>query len=159
MIKIVRTPYTRTTGIIDACMTAVGWTGFLYLIVHGLFSISLAGAFNPSESSAQSMAPTLQTLLIYLTIAVFNAMLFTVWGTYRKRIFPELHRAVSRGVPNNEITAAKFAITDTQVHEVQDSQVTVIHHRDDGEIAAVITDKSRIPPVSNADYFDAAHIA
>ena len=92
-------------------------------------------------------------------IAVFNAMLFTVWGTYRKRIFPELHRAVSRGVPNNEITAAKFAITDTQVHEVQDSQVTVIHHRDDGEIAAVITDKSRIPPVSNADYFDAAHIA
>lgn len=159
MIKVIHTPCSRTASIIDASMTAVGWTGFLYLVVHGLFSVSLAGVFNENLPAAQNMLPTLQTLLIYLTIAVFNAMLFTVWGTYRKRIFPDLHRSLSRNAPDDEITANKFAISSTLVHAAKHSQITTIHHNDDGAIATVVTDRLRIPSASNSDYFDTAHLA
>lgn len=159
MIKTIHTQCSRTASIIDACMTAIGWTGFLYLVVHGVFSISPANIFAPDLTPEPNMLPTLQTLLIYLTIAVFNAMLFTAWGTFRKRIFPDLHGSLSRNVPDNAITASKFAISSTTVHAAQNSQITTIHHDDDGAIASVVTDKLRLPPASNADYFDTAHMA
>lgn len=161
MIKIIQTKCSRTASLIDACMTAVGWTGFLLLVAHGVFSLPLAHAFAATPAAEVSMQPTLQTLLIYLTIAVFNALLLTAWGTFRKRIFPDLHASISRTAPDNEITASKFAISSTLVNETQNSKITTIHHNDDGAISAVVTNKQplRIPRVSNTDYFIKAHSA
>jgi len=159
MIRIIHTPCSRATSAIDAGMTAIGWAGFAYLASSSILSISMASTLQGDAPSLSLVAPTLETLLIYLTIAAFNALLVVLWGTYHKRLFPPPRKVQARSAPDDAITAADFALSSAQLHDVHGSRITVIHHTDDGEIAALQTDKLRIPPVSNSDIFDATRLA
>ena len=136
-----------------------------FTVVYQLLSIErnndvrLKVALQGDAPSLSLVAPTLETLLIYLTIAAFNALLVVLWGTYHKQLFPPPRKIQARSAPDDAITAADFALSSAQLHDVHGSRITVIHHTDDGEIAALQTDKLHIPPVSNSDIFDATRLA
>lgn len=159
MIQTIHTQCSRASTLIDTAMTAVGWAGFAYLATHDILSIAIAAARHPETVTASATSPTAQTLLIYLTVAAFNALVFVLWGTFRKRLFPNLHCTRGRSTPDSEITAAHFAVSRAQVHDIQNSRITTIHHGEHGEIAALETDRIRVPPASNTDVFDLARLA
>lgn len=139
MIQIVRTPCSRASALADAGMTAMGWAGFVYLIIHDILSASVSAPLAPDAATVQAMLPAARTLLIYLTIAAFNALLLTAWATFWKRPFPDRRATQSDERPRSPATAARFALTGTQLDAMHDSRITVIHHGENGEIRALET--------------------
>ncbi len=153
---IITTQRSPIAWAIDTALTAAGWTGFFYLFTEGVVSI-LGESYGASAAAASgALVPTLHTLTLYLLVAGFNALLIVLWGTYRKFLFRSLRRNRQPTEVDDEQMAAHFHLSPNQLHEIQDSRVTVIYHSNDGDIAHLETDQLRMQPAGNNSVYETA---
>ncbi|MBF6615878.1 poly-beta-1,6-N-acetyl-D-glucosamine biosynthesis protein PgaD [Pollutimonas thiosulfatoxidans] len=152
----------RTPGVfaLDVVLTAFGWAGFFYLFTRGVLSLLHTLPFRPQVPLLEVFLPTLSTLALYLLVAAFNALLVVLWARYN-RIASTSDRA--QALPHTEadddVLAAHFHVSCNQLHEIQDSRVTVIYHSEDGDIAHLETDQLRMQPAGNSPVFETARVA
>jgi biofilm PGA synthesis protein PgaD len=144
---------------IDTALTALGWIGFFYLFTQGVVAV-MDGSYNaPSTPFMNQLWPTAQTLTVYALVAAFNAMLVVLWGRYRKMFFRKLNQRNAAIKVDDETVATHFHLSSNQLHEIQDSRVTVIYHSNEGEIAHLETDQLRMQPAGNNPVFDTVKAA
>lgn len=144
---------------IDTVLTTCGWLGFFYLFTSGVISVLRGGYDSPPIPLIEPLLPTLSTLALYLLVGLFNALLVVLWGKYHKVFFRQLNRRRQQIRLEDDILASHFHLSCNQLHEVQDSRVTVIYHSDDGDIARLETDQLRMQPAVNSSQYEAAQVA
>lgn len=147
MIKTVNTSCSRGTLAIDAALTAIGWLGFLYLLGQGVLTLVNRPGHTLNHSLMTAMLPIVLTLLIYVTIAAFNALLLVVWATYCRSHSRSVRRQATSALDDNTL-AAHFSLSRHELHQVQDSRVTIIHLSDGGGITHLETDQLHAEPES-----------
>lgn len=132
---IITTPRSAAGSIFDALLTAFGWLGFLYLLFEG--ANALVAAYDASGAAALNdpFIPTLGTLFFYLLIGCANALLLGIWMKWRRT-----HEIHEQPHGRGESGSASFKLSPAQLHHVQDSRVTIIHHSADGDIAGLEVD-------------------
>ncbi|MFA5487867.1 MAG: poly-beta-1,6-N-acetyl-D-glucosamine biosynthesis protein PgaD [Candidimonas sp.] len=151
---IITTPRSAAGSIFDALLTAFGWLGFLYLLFQGANAILAAYGASGMASLNDPFIPTLETLLFYLLIACINALVLGAWMKWRRT--HEIHEQ-PRG-RGDRLGTAGFTLSPDQLHHVQDSRVTIIHHSADGDIAGLeevnslarATDHDDVAPIARA---------
>lgn len=145
--------------VIDASLTALGWAGFFYLFTKGVVAI-VEGHFNsPGMAAISPFIPTLATLAVYVLVIACNALLIVLWARYHKTLFKDLFRKRGESAMDDETVASYFRLSCNQLHEIQESRVTVIYHSNDGDIAHLETDQLRIQPAGNSQDFEAIRAA
>lgn len=157
-MKIINTPCSRSALAIDATMTAMGWVGLIYLIAQGVMSVTHAAERSSETPFITTALPTIQTLMIYLTIAAFNALILLLWARYHKALFRNLRRQAVPLALDDETLASHFSLTRNALLELQDSRITVIHHAEDGGITQLETDQLRVRFDDN-NFFEKARAA
>lgn len=151
---IITTQRSPIAWTIDTALTAMGWVGFFYLFTEGVVSI-LGGNYSEAAATAPgSLMPTVHTLVLYLLVACFNALLVVLWGKYRKFLFRALRRSRQQDGVDDEQMASHFHLSCNQLHEIQDSRVTVIYHSNEGDIAHLETDQLRMQPAGNNSVYE-----
>lgn len=157
-MPIITTRCSPIAQAIDTLLTAIAWCGFLYLFIQEISTLFIATPENPSGGSAAQLSLTAQTLLIYLTVAAFNALLLVLWARYHKLFFKNMgHRDALE--LDEETLASSFSLSCHQLRQMQESRIAVIHHTIDGNINSLETQSQRLQPASNSAVFDALHLA
>ena len=144
---------------IDSTLTALGWIGFFYLFTKGVVSIINDNYDSPGIAFLDPFLPTITTLAAYLLVATFNALIIVLWARYHKIFFKDL---LQRRVPasiDDETVASHFQLSTNQLHEIQDSRVTVIYHSTDGAIAHLETDQLHMQPADSPSLYGTEKVA
>ena len=144
---------------IDTALTALGWIGFFYLFTKGVVAVMDGSHHGPSVPFMEQLWPTARSLTVYALVATFNAMLVVLWGRYSKLFFRTLNRREVSTRIDDETVATHFHLSSNQLHEIQDSRVTVIYHSNEGDIAHLETDQLRMQPAGNSAVYDAVRAA
>ncbi|HWK70192.1 poly-beta-1,6-N-acetyl-D-glucosamine biosynthesis protein PgaD [Pollutimonas sp. M17] len=144
---------------IDTALTALGWIGFFYLFTKGVIAVMDGNHHGPSVPYMEQLWPTARSLTVYALVAAFNAVLVVLWGRYRKLFFRTLNRREAAAKIDDETVATHFHLSSNQLHEIQDSRVTVIYHSNEGDIAHLETDQLRMQPAGNSAVYDAVRAA
>jgi biofilm PGA synthesis protein PgaD len=103
--------------------------------------------YHLNHSVVVAIMPVVKTLMVYLTIAAFNALVLVLWASHHKLNSgrrPQLQ--VTQALPDGNALALRFALSHNELREVQDSQVTIIHLSDNGGITHLETDQLRAEP-------------
>lgn len=132
MITLVHTPCSRTTRIVDSTLTALGWSGFLYLCVDGVFAANTTALSSLSNPTA---------FLWFAEIFLISVLTLTSWSLYNKsRYCP---RQTTSGIPlTHDALSSSFHLPSHDVLRLQDSAFSTIHHEENGEISHVQTPDS-----------------
>lgn len=138
---IIKTPQSHLAHTVDTTLTGLGWLIFFYLFTHGVFSLLEPMYFG--TGALEPLMPTISSLMVYLSVSLFNAAALVLWARYHKAIFRTLRDNV---IPLTEasVSSQRFQLQPDQLHDVQDSRVTVIYHADDGDISHLETDRLKI---------------
>ncbi|MYN12055.1 poly-beta-1,6-N-acetyl-D-glucosamine biosynthesis protein PgaD [Pusillimonas sp. TS35] len=148
---IIKTSRAPLGAIIDACLTALGWAGLIYL--------TFAGMTATTGESTTSALPSSGAIAVFSAIAATSAAVVVLWGRYRKRFADKLQHRDIAAVVDEETRALHFHLSPNQLHEVQDSRVTVIYHSGEGDIAFLETDQLRMQPAGNSNVFEQQRVA
>lgn len=156
---IITTQRSSTFLVIDAMLTAIGWIGFFFLFTKGVVSI-LDGTYDsPKMAVLDHFMPTVTTLAAYLLVGVFNALVIVLWARYHALFSNDRAQHSMQVQVDDDTVALHFQLSRNQLHEIQDSRVTVIYHSTDGAIAHLETDQLRMQPAGNTPAFEAAKVA
>ncbi|MEO6960128.1 MAG: poly-beta-1,6-N-acetyl-D-glucosamine biosynthesis protein PgaD [Burkholderiaceae bacterium] len=150
MNKIINTRCSRLNLVIDASLTAFGWVGLVYLMAQGVTTIANTIHVSPDHSLLTAVTPILQTVLIYITVAAFNALLLVLWARHRKLRRNKSHRPRAFLTLSDDTVALHFSLSRNALHEVQDSRVTIIHLSDIGGITRLETDQLHAEAAANS---------
>lgn len=136
--------------LMDMILTLVAWIGFSYLIYHGLI-VALA------HSPFMGLRPfftTLNTVTIYLLIALINTVLLIGWAKYNQHRFRVERRKRRPELEKNEL-AASLHITEQLAYELNQARVLTVFHYEDGEIDRIAVIKGNrdnlLPPPGMAE--------
>ncbi|MGB6104720.1 MAG: poly-beta-1,6-N-acetyl-D-glucosamine biosynthesis protein PgaD [Pusillimonas sp.] len=149
---IITTQRSRLAWAIDSSLTALGWAGFFFLFTRGV--ISILAESHGTQAAAMPLPPTVQTLVLYAAVACLNAGLVVLWGKYRKHFFTALKRNPPQSSVDDAVVASHFHLSSNQLHEIQGSRITVIHHSSDGDIDHLETDQLRMRPAENNSVYE-----
>ncbi|HUH60077.1 MAG TPA: poly-beta-1,6-N-acetyl-D-glucosamine biosynthesis protein PgaD [Candidimonas sp.] len=144
---------------IDAALTALGWAGFFYLFTQGVVNILAETYTGPDAPLLEPFVPTLTTLAAYLLVAAFNALVIVLWAHYHRIYSSEAMPATGLEYVDDQAVASHFHLSRNQLHEIQDSRVTVIYHSVDGDIAHLETDQLRVETAPALPAFGATKVA
>ena len=81
-MKLVRTRQRTAMWLIDVLLTLVAWAGLIWLLARGI------GSMLDTHGGPRFDAPifaAINTLQVYLWIAVFNAVILISWARYQQR--------------------------------------------------------------------------
>ncbi|KAA0911102.1 PgaD family protein [Pusillimonas sp. ANT_WB101] len=138
---IIFTKRTPLGYVIDFTLTTAGWIGFVFLIGQGVFDTYGARSILNIDNVAGSLGPTADILSLYLIAGCGNAVLVALWGHYRKPLSRHFWPRINQRVILLDNRTNQFHVSDYQLHEVENSRVTVVHHLMDGEIDRFETDQ------------------
>jgi len=144
---------------LDTTFTALGWLAFFYLLGRGVLAIVNSQYANPGSAIGDPVSPAISTLISYMLVAALNALVLVLWARFRKTFFRKLVRRRNPISINEETVASHFSLSPVQLHEIQDSRVTVIHHSPDGGIDHLKADSLYIEPGSRTEIFETARAA
>lgn len=141
-MSIISTPRSRTGYCVDACATGAGWLGFSWLLASGLDAVNDASAGTHQETLSGwtrlvtgSGDPAFG--LWALPFAGIGLGLAAGWLRRRREL---ARQSVDDPCPNplnDQLLAEHFALTNEQLWQAHTSQITVIHHSNDGDICAL----------------------
>lgn len=144
---------------IDTALTALGWIGFFYLFTKGVVSILNETYGSAAWPSLERFVPTATTLMAYLLVGAFNALVVVLWARYHKLFFKDTRRTLAQPQVDDDTVALQFQLSCNQLREIQDSRVTVIYHSADGAIAHLETDQLRMQPAGQSAGYPAFQAA
>jgi biofilm PGA synthesis protein PgaD len=121
----------------DGALTLLAWAGFFYLLERGIQSVLVVGWQGPDLTFGRRFLATMDTLLIYLLVAVTIGLLLFLWATYN-----QLRAAKSqRRSRIADVTAAELAESVNLpldiVRGLQEQQVLILHHDNHGQLVAI----------------------
>ncbi|TAN27443.1 MAG: poly-beta-1,6-N-acetyl-D-glucosamine biosynthesis protein PgaD [Castellaniella sp.] len=143
---IIKTPRTRAVALIDFLLTALAWFAFCYLFAAGIRPILEGRIHGLTAPIASQLLPHAHTLLVYALVAVGIALLLLAWAGYNALRFGGLDRRKPPTILTDADLAASFSIDPAQLKVLHDSQITCVHHTDEGQISLIDFARERHPP-------------
>jgi biofilm PGA synthesis protein PgaD len=144
---------------IDATLTALGWAGFFYLFTEGVVNVLADTYVGPEVPLLEPFVPTLTTLATYVLVATFNALVIVLWAHYHRIYANQALPGTALQAMDDQAVASHFRLSCNQLHEIQDSRVTVIYHSVDGNIAHLETDQLRVETAPALPAYGATKVA
>jgi biofilm PGA synthesis protein PgaD len=140
-MKLVRTRQRSVMWIIDVLLTLMAWSGLIWLLARGINSML------QTHGGPRFDAPifaALNTLQIYLWIAVFNAVILISWARYQQRRGRKFaqRRAEAKALTDKNLSES-FSLADGDLEQLRRPGVLVIHNDDEGGVAQVTSHVSR----------------
>ncbi|MFT0140419.1 poly-beta-1,6-N-acetyl-D-glucosamine biosynthesis protein PgaD [Alcanivoracaceae bacterium MT1] len=119
--------------LIDVVLTLIAWVGFGYLIYQGVVT---ALTENPNIGP-RPIFSTLNTVSLYLVIALVNACLLIIWAKYNQfRFSGEERRSRAQDLTLEDL-AENFQLSSELAQELASGCWMRIHHDDHGTIVAL----------------------
>lgn len=140
-MKLVRTRQRTVMWIIDVLLTLMAWAGLIWLLARGI------GSMLDSHGGPRIEAPifaALNTLQIYLWIALFNAVILVSWVRYQQRKGRKFaqRRAEAKALTDKNLSES-FSLAEGDLEQLRRPGVLVIHNDEDGGVAQVTSHVSR----------------
>lgn len=140
-MKLVRTRQRSVMWVIDVLLTLIAWAGLIWLLARGINSIL------QTHGGPRLEAPifaALNTLQIYLWIAVFNAIILISWARYQQRRGRQFaqRRAEAKALSDQHLSES-FSLAEGDLEQLRRPGVLVIHNDDEGGVAQVTSHVSR----------------
>ncbi|MBC3300050.1 poly-beta-1,6-N-acetyl-D-glucosamine biosynthesis protein PgaD [Pseudomonas sp. SWRI18] len=140
-MKLVRTRQRSVMWVIDVLLTLMAWAGLIWLLARGINSIL------QTHGGPRFEAPifaALNTLQIYLWIAVFNAIILISWARYQQRRGRKFaqRRAEAKALSDQHLSES-FSLAEGDLEQLRRPGVLVIHNDDEGGVAQVTSHVSR----------------
>ncbi|MGU9824114.1 poly-beta-1,6-N-acetyl-D-glucosamine biosynthesis protein PgaD [Pseudomonas sp. LF242] len=140
-MKLVRTRQNTVMWIIDVLLTLLAWAGLVWLLARGI------GAMLDTHGGPRIEAPifaALNTLQIYLWIALFNAVILISWARYQQRRGRKFaQRRAEANALSDKSLSESFNLGDGHLEQFRKSGVLVIHNDDEGGVEDVKAHVSR----------------
>ncbi|AKA83751.1 MULTISPECIES: poly-beta-1,6-N-acetyl-D-glucosamine biosynthesis protein PgaD [Pseudomonas] len=140
-MKLVRTRQSPVMWIIDVLLTLLAWGGLVWLLARGI------GAMLETHGGPRIEAPifaALNTLQIYLWIALFNALILIGWARYQQRRGRQFaqRRAEANALSDKHLSES-FNLGDGHLEQFRKPGVLVIHNNEEGGVEDVKSHVSR----------------
>lgn len=117
---------------LDFLLTLLGWGGFIWLFSTGLLHVIQTLPFG----GPRPLVSGLNTLMLYIAVALFNALLLIGWAKYNQLRFRVERRRRRPGLEPVEV-AQSFAISPQDLSLMSRSALLRIHHDGQGRITQV----------------------
>lgn len=140
-MKLVRTRQHPVMWGIDVLLTLLAWAGLIWLLMRGITSML------DSHGGPRLEAPifaALNTLQIYLWIALFNAVILISWARYQQRKGRKFaqRRAEANGLSDKHLSES-FKLEEGTLEQLRRPGVLVIHNDEHGGVEDVKSHVSR----------------
>ena len=140
-MKLVRTRQSTVMWLIDVLLTLMAWAGLVWLLARGITSMF------ETHGGPRIEAPifaALNTLQIYLWIALFNAVILVTWARYQQRKGRKFaqRRAEAKALSDQNLNES-FSLAEGDLEQLRRPGVLVIHNDEDGGVAEVKAHVSR----------------
>ena len=140
-MKLVRTRQSTVMWLIDVILTLMAWAGLVWLLARGI--TSMLNTHGGPRIEAPIFA-ALNTLQIYLWIALFNAVILVTWARYQQRKGRKFaqRRAEAKALSDQNLNES-FSLAEGDLEQLRRPGVLVIHNDEDGGVAEVKAHVSR----------------
>ena len=140
-MKLVRTRQRKVMWLIDVLLTLMAWAGLIWLLARGITSML------ETHGGPRLEAPifaALNTLQVYLWIALLNAVILVSWARYQQRKGRRFaqRRAQANAVSDKNLSDS-FRLGEGDLEQLRRPGVLVIHNDEDGGVAQVKSHVSR----------------
>ena len=140
-MKLVRTRQRSVMWIIDVLLTLAAWAGLIWLLARGM------SAMLETHGGPRLEAPifaALNTLQVYLWIALFNAVILVSWARYQQRKGRKFaqRRAQANALSDKNLSES-FSLGEGDLEQLRRPGVLVIHNDEEGGVAQVKSHVSR----------------
>jgi len=140
-MKLVRTRQHPVMWVIDVLLTLLAWAGLIWLLARGITSML------ETHGGPRIEAPifaALNTLQIYLWIALFNAVILISWARYQQRKGRKFaqRRAEANALSDRSLSES-FKLGEGDLEQLRRPGVLVIHNDEDGGVEEVKSHVSR----------------
>ena len=140
-MKLVRTRQHPVMWVIDVLLTLLAWAGLIWLLARGITSML------ETHGGPRIEAPifaALNTLQIYLWIALFNAVILISWARYQQRKGRKFaqRRAEANALSDRSLSES-FKLGEGDLEQLRRPGVLVIHNDEDVGVEEVKSHVSR----------------
>ena len=140
-MKLIRTRQNSLMWIIDVVLTLLAWAGLIWLLARGI------NAMLETHGGPRIEAPifaALNTLQIYLWIALFNALILVSWARYQQRKGRKFaqRRAEANALSDKNLSES-FKLGEGDLEQLRRPGVLVIHNDEEGGVEEVKSHVSR----------------
>ncbi|CRN00659.1 poly-beta-1,6-N-acetyl-D-glucosamine biosynthesis protein PgaD [Pseudomonas sp. WP001] len=140
-MKLVRTRQNLAMWIIDVLLTLLAWAGLVWLLARGM------NAMLETHGGPRLEAPifaALNTLQIYLWIALFNAVILIAWARYQQRKGRKFaQRRAEANALSDQHLSESFNLGEGDLEQLRRPGVLVIHNDDEGGVGEIKSHVSR----------------
>ncbi|MBF6028404.1 poly-beta-1,6-N-acetyl-D-glucosamine biosynthesis protein PgaD [Pseudomonas sp. P115] len=140
-MKLVRTRQRSIMWIIDVLLTLMAWAGLIWLLARGINSML------DTHGGPRIEAPifaALNTLQVYLWIALFNAVILVTWARYQQRKGRKFaQRRAQANALSDKTLSESFSLGEGDLEQLRRPGVLVIHNDEEGGVADVKSHVSR----------------
>ncbi len=140
-MKLVRTRQNLVMWIVDVLLTLLAWAGLVWLLARGM------NAMLETHGGPRLEAPifaALNTLQIYLWIALFNAVILIAWARYQQRKGRKFaqRRAAANALSDQHLSES-FNLGEGDLEQLRRPGVLVIHNDEEGGVGEIKSHVSR----------------
>ena len=140
-MKLVGTRQHPVMWVIDVLLTLLAWAGLIWLLARGITSML------ETHGGPRIEAPifaALNTLQIYLWIALFNAVILISWARYQQRKGRKFaQRRAEANALSDKSLSESFKLGEGDLEQLRRPGVLVIHNDEDGGVEEVKSHVSR----------------
>ncbi len=140
-MKLVRTRQNLAMWIIDVLLTLLAWAGLVWLLARGM------NAMLETHGGPRLEAPifaALNTLQIYLWIALFNAVILIAWARYQQRKGRKFaQRRAEANALSDQHLSESFNLGEGDLEQLRRPGVLVIHNDEEGGVGEIKSHVSR----------------
>ncbi|MBM9485750.1 poly-beta-1,6-N-acetyl-D-glucosamine biosynthesis protein PgaD [Pseudomonas sp. ICBG1301] len=140
-MKLVRTRQNAVMWFIDVLLTLAAWAGLVWLLARGM------SAMLETHGGPRLEAPifaALNTLQVYLWIAVFNALILISWARYQQRKGRKFaQRRAEANALSDKLLIESFKLGEGDLEQLRKPGVLVIHNDEEGGVGEVKPHVSR----------------
>ena len=140
-MKLIRTRQNTVMWIVDVVLTLLAWAGLIWLLARGI------NAMLETHGGPRIEAPifaALNTLQVYLWIALFNALILVTWARYQQRKGRKFaqRRAEANALSDKNLSES-FKLGEGDLEQLRRPGVLVIHNDEEGGVEEVKSHVSR----------------
>jgi biofilm PGA synthesis protein PgaD len=140
-MKLIRTRQNTVMWIVDVVLTLLAWAGLIWLLARGI------NAMLETHGGPRIEAPifaALNTLQIYMWIALFNALILVSWARYQQRKGRKFaqRRAEANALSDKNLSES-FKLGEGDLEQLRRPGVLVIHNDEEGGVEEVKSHVSR----------------
>ncbi len=140
-MHLVRTRQSLVMWIIDVLLTLMAWAGLIWLLARGV--TSMLDTHGGPRIEAPIFA-ALNTLQIYLWIALFNAVILVSWARYQQRKGRKFaQRRAQANALSDQHLSESFKLGAGDLEQLRRPGVLVIHNDEEGGVEEVRSHVSR----------------